>query len=267
MTVTVDGPGRCELACAGRCVDAGSACAPLAAQVVCYREVLARQPIDVEVTLMPTGRDCYCEQEMSCREMLDGREGISLETMLCPEESDCRACQPPPVGHCSLRPREVGLERVRIEGSDAFDLEVSPVGIPTLGSCVRAAQIDACGAIWPPRSFLADRACHPANAAPGTRVPIRVEAECGGCEPIGPCTVDVIGDRILVRPTTLASACDRECPAVCEHTEHVCVTPALPEGRYEVLIDWLTVNDELPPSTIDVSPHGGFVEVCRGSRS
>jgi hypothetical protein len=159
--------------------------------------------------------------------------------------------------------------RVRVNGEDAFDLRVTPADVlpERADVCVRTAQIDSCGAVFSPELLASDRACHTSWVPIGTRVPIRVEDACGGCHQIGPCTVTVLDSTIVVRPTRLPNACEIACDPVCIHTEHVCVTPPLREGRYIVSVQGLTVTDDGPPSTIEVSASGGVaVEECRGSR-
>lgn len=271
VTVLGGSPESCSLACAGRCNDAGVSCGPLAAQVVCFEDVRADRPIEVEVTLTPTGRDCYCDQAMSCQELFGGHDGVSLETGLCPEIGECRACQPPPVGSCALAPREGGTERVRIQGLDAFDLEVAAADVPPSGArtCVRTAQVDACGAVWAPTALSSDRACHPRSVRAGTRVSIRVEDACGGgCTQIGPCAVTVTGDLIVVNATRMPNACDIACEPVCEHTEHVCVTPPLTAGLYNVLVPGLMTEGGSELTTVLEVTESGFSgsEICGGIR-
>lgn len=268
------GPAACETECAFRCPDAGplpdaGSCGPRAAEVVCFDHVRAGTPTSVDITLVPTDDDCFCEQELTCEVALDPSGGLGLRTALCPETPICRACFGPPVGSCELPALDEGPLRVNIEGEPALDLTVTPMDvIPERADvCVRTAQIDSCGAIWDPMQFVSDRACHPSWVLPGARVTIDVQEACGGCMQIGPCEVMVLDRTIFVRPTVLPNSCDIACDPACHHTEHRCVTPPLEPGLYTVAVDGLTVTDDGPPSTIDVSPMGVSVETCRGSRS
>lgn len=277
------GPDACGLLCATLCegpdggpwrdadlaLDAGS-CGPRPIEVVCFDHVREGQETTVEVTLDPAGEDCFCGQEITCAPERAGASSVlALQTALCPETPICRACESAPVGSCTLPPLAAGPMRVRINGQDAFDLDVTPADVlpERADVCVRTAQIDSCGAVFTPELLGSDRACHASWVPTGTRVPIRVEDACGGCQQIGPCTVTVLDSTILVRPTRLPNSCDIACDPVCDHTEHLCVTPPLRDGRYTVMVQGLTVTDDGPPSTIEVSASGGVaVEECRGSR-
>lgn len=278
------GPEACGLLCATLCEgpdggpwldsdllppDAGS-CGERPIEVVCFDHVAAGRETTVEVTLDPAGEECFCGQEITCEPERTGASSVlALRTALCPEHPICRACESAPVGACALPPLAEGPMRVRVNGEDAFDLEVTPADvIPERADvCVRTAQIDSCGAVFAPELLQSDRACHTSWVPTGTRVPIRVEDACGGCHQIGPCTVTVLDSTIVVRPTRMPNSCEIACDPVCIHTEHVCVTPPLREGRYTVSVQGLLVTDDGPPSTIDVSPSGGVaVEECRGAR-
>lgn len=273
----------CPGVCAGRCVDAGGiptdsdllppdagSCGDRAVEVVCFDHVAAGRETTVEVTLDPAGEDCFCGQEITCEpERVGASSVLALRTGLCPETPICRACESAPVAACTLPPLGEGSMRVRVNGQDAFDLDVTPADVlpERADVCVRTAQIDACGAVFEPELLASDRACHTSWVPTGTRVPIRVEDACGGCHQIGPCTVTVLDSTIVVRPTRMPNSCDIACDPVCLHTEHLCVTPPLRDGRYTVMVQGLTVTDDGPPSTIDVSPSGGVaVEECRGAR-
>ena len=195
---------------------------------------------------------------------------IALHTQICPPAALCDACEPLPVGACMVSAREEGTVRVQLDGEDAFDLPILPADVfpEPADVCVRPAQIDGCGALWPALDVVSDRACHPGWVPTGTRVPIHVEEECGGCAQVGPCTVTVVDATILVAPTRLPYACEIACDPVCDHTEHVCLTPPLRDGHYTVVVRGLSMDDLDPVGTIDVSPSGGVPdEICRGTRS
>jgi hypothetical protein len=270
----------CPAACAGLCEgadgggivpDAGSSCGPRAAEVVCFDHVSAGREGHLEVLFDPAGEGCFCDQAITCEEERVGASTVlGLQTALCPELPICFACGPSPVASCTIALRGEGSTRVRINGEDAFDLNVAPADVmpERADVCVRTAQVDSCGAIWAPETLSSDRACHLDAVSTGTRVPIRVEDACGGCEQIGPCTVVVLDDLITVTPTRMPNTCEIACPPVCAHTEHLCVTPPLADGVYTVLVRGLTVTDDGPPSTITVGADGpAAVEVCRGSRT
>lgn len=253
-TSTVSDPLECERRCASRtCSDAGApdggGCGAVAAEIVCFDATRESELVVLSVSLDPTRTRCFCGQDLGCRVAGEGRD-LTLETVLCPDRSDCEACMPSPIARCEVNVREPGARRLLISGEPALELEFGPSAAPT---CVRAATPNGCGAMFEPRTLVSDRVCHATRAQPGTQLPVRVEAVCGGCEAVGPCTVTLDGDVLRVAPTVMPSACDVACPPVCLHTEHVCLTPPLPAGRYTLAIEGFSPMSDVTLPTIDVS--------------
>jgi hypothetical protein len=82
--------------------------------------------------------------------------------------------------------------------------------------------------------------CHPEHAYPGTRVPIDVTDGCGGCGALaGPCEVQLLDDTLHVRPSTVWSGCDVDCPAICVPREDRCWAPPLEAGSYRIVVEGL----------------------------
>ena len=279
--VLAPSPESCPSVCAGRCEDASvgtdadlptpdaGSCGSRPIEVVCFDHVAAGRGTTVEVTLDPTGDERFCGQGISCTpERVGASSVLALRTALCPETPICRACESAPIAARTLPPLAEGPMRVRVNGENAFDLTVTPADVlpERADECVRTAQVDSCGAVFEPALLESDRACHAGWALPGSRVAIRVEYACGGCQQIGPCTVTVLDSTVIVRPTRMPRSCEIACDPVCIHTEHVCVTPPLREGLYAVSVQGLLVTDDGPPSTIEVSATGTPREECRGAR-
>ncbi len=270
-TILAGGPEECPALCAGRCEDAGVApeCVQ-SGEVACFTQAPAvGDPFSITLRPRPSldGVDCYCGQDL-VSELATDAQGVALTSELCPPVALCRACLPPPTSTVSFTPTEAGTTVVRLDGQDAFALDVARAGIgggPT-PTCVVAAPGDFCADVRTVRSFVTDKVCYGPTATPGTQVTIRVEDPCGGCEPIGPCTVRVGEGRIVVEPTYAGDRCDRDCTEVCTNHVHVCVTPPLPEGHYDVVFPGgLDINDDQPSPTLDVGGGDPADEVCYGA--
>ncbi len=275
-TILARGPEECPALCAThRCEDAGPApdagsCRP-AGDVVCFTQApVAGDPFTAEITIGPSssGTDCYCGQALVAESSVSA-ERVDLGVGLCPPEAFCAACEPAPTARRTFTPAREGRVTFRINGTDAFMLGVAPTGAvaePT-PTCIRSAQLDGCSSIDSVEDFDVDRACFRDIVPDGARVTIRVEEACGACEQIGPCTVTVSDDnRIWVEPTRGQDLCDHVCPGVCTHYEHVCVTPPLPIGHYEIVIPRMIDSGLSPNPTLDVGAAGLGEEVCHGPR-
>ncbi len=100
--------------------------------------------------------------------------------------------------------------------------------------------------------------CHSSSPSPG-RAEIRVFHECPPCAaPAGPCEVEVLGDRIHVRPSSLLASCEIVCPPVCVPREDVCLTPRLEPGLYRMSFEGAAFTSVL---SVGSDEH---VEVCGG---
>lgn len=248
----------------------GPSCAaePASIDLACFSHVTAGRPFELPVLI--GGEDgCFCGEEVTCAARVESEGVLVLETGLCPGLAICEACNPFVAGTCALPPLDAGTWRVRVNGTDAWELEVtSPDVLPERGAqCVRRADDGgACGNAFPPSEYAPSRACHPSGAYVGERVPIRVVDPCGGCATVaGPCEVSVFDDVIRVHAERVSIGCDVDCPAICTEREDVCWTPPLEAGTWTVVFDGLVTTDDRPPTTITVAgaPPGG--EACAGA--
>lgn len=261
--------GTCDPYClfvpdAGTDAPLDPSCGARPIDLTCLDHVPAGRSIDVEVTFAGTDGECFCGQEIVCAATITGDHQLALSTSLCPLLPICRACEGPPVGACTLPPLTEGSWRVRLNGVDAHDLDVTPPGVfpEPADVCIRRALPGDCGITWPPSGFAVHSACHADGAHTGTRVPITVTESCGGCTTIGPCEVSVVdGHLIRVSATSAPIGCDFVCPPVCSMDEHVCFTPPLPDGDYQVVVDGLAIDEA---TTIHVGSGVSGTETCAG---
>jgi len=222
--------------------DAGPGCSPRDVTLTCFSHVTAGTRQTVQVAIGGEG-ECHCGEEIAC----DARIGseprtLELSTSFCVGGALCDGCFPFVEGTCELPALEEGTWRVSVNGAYAYDLDVAGADIlPERGrTCIRgSARDDDCGGVIPdPIEDRHGMVCHPDAARPGERVPVHVTDGCGGCGMLaGPCRVDVFDDVVRVRPSTVSSMCDYDCPAVCTPREDVCWTPPLEPGTWRVLVD------------------------------
>jgi len=221
--------------------DAGPRCSPADIDLSCFSHVSAGTPTAIRVAM--GGEGCFCGEMVSCFAAVgSGTRTLELTTHMCVGDFLCDGCFPFIEGECRLPALAEGTWRVNVNGSYGFDLNVLPTGVlPERGeTCIRrAARDDACGGvIAEPVSDRHGRVCHPLHAYPEQRIPITVTDGCGTCGALaGPCAVDVFDDVVRVRPTTVWSMCDYDCPAVCMPRDDVCWTPPLAPGEYQVVVD------------------------------
>lgn len=242
----------------------------LAGEVVCYGQApVAGDPFPIEVSIAPTldGSGCYCGQDLVTSATVE--PGIvGLSSRLCPPYGFCAACFPPPISTLTFTPTQAGRTTVSVNGHQAFAVTVAPEGAVSepLPTCVTAAPPDDCALVRELEEFASDRVCYRPTVTPGTRVAIRVDDPCGGCSPIGPCTVSVNEGQIFVEPSVTINACDHICPPVCVEQEHLCVTPPLFEGTYTVNVRGLHFTGDEPLPTLTVGEGDPAPVACFGSR-
>lgn len=249
--------------CIDVCPDAGprpDACIERAADLLCdYSHVTANTPTTIPIAI----DGCFCEGFARCTATIGSDRILDLSTSDCSNpDVDCDDCVPFLEGSCELPPLDAGTWQVNVNGRPSFDLNVVPEDVlPERGStCLRRAEHaeDSCGIGWPASSFMPGTTCHPTHARPGDRVAINVSHSCGTCgEYRGPCQVDVFDDVIRVRPSSMFTLCDIDCPAICMPRDDTCWTPRLEEGTWRVFIDGLDYE-----STIEVGPDAETTEVC-----
>lgn len=236
-------------------------CGPRPLDLLCLDHIPAGRPTSVSITLGLDEGECFCEQALTCEARIIGDRTLALSTALCPETPICRACEGPPVGTCDLPAMEAGTWRVEVNGEEAMDLVVTDAFPERADVCIRRAVVDSCGATWMPSRFEVGRACHPSAVGAGQRATIRVFDACGGCTQRGPCEVTVFENTIRVHSTRLPNSCDIACPPSCEPDEHVCITPPLAPGRYDVAIEGLPAGSS---TVIEVAPGASGEELCVG---
>lgn len=237
--------------------------------LACVSHPRAGRPTELPVLIGGTD-GCFCDEEVTCSARVEGPRTIALETGICEAPSACEACMPFVGGTCALPALEAGTWRVRVNGTDAMELEVLPPDVvpERADVCTRRADDGGgCGNVFPPHPFDVGRVCHPEGAYPGERVPIRVTDACGSCGRLaGPCVVSVLGDVIHVRAQGVGSGCDVDCPPVCIPREDVCWTPPLATGTWHVLVEGFPMTDDRTATTITVG--GGAIssdETCVGA--
>ncbi len=226
------------------------------------------QTIDV---LIGASDRCYCGERIDCVARYGAEPfTLSIEAGLCADGALCDACFPYVDGTCTLPPLEAGSWRVDINGEPALQLGVlEPDVLPEMGAeCTSPARVDdaSCGITWPPADGDHDQVCHPQAVYPNTRAELEVTRNCGSCgESAGPCEVEIFDDVIRVRPSTVYSGCDVDCPAICVPRTDVCTTPPLPEGTWRVFVEG-AVDFE---STIVSTGDPGFApdEICVATTS
>lgn len=277
VALILSDPARCTpLECAPSCAAVGEAGvtrpdAPLTGEcglrpldLLCFDHIRAGTPTEVAITLGLDASECFCDQELTCEASILTTGRLQLTTALCPETLVCRACAGPPVATCRLPPLTEGLWGVYVNDVQRLDVTVTPADVfpERADVCIRRSVVDDCGTIYDPEPFDVGRACHAEVVSPGVPVPIRVYDACGGCVQTGPCEVTVFDDLIRVRATRMANSCDFVCPPVCHLDEHVCLTPPLAPGRYQVLVEGLSVDENTSLEVVPGAPSGG--EACAG---
>ena len=239
------------------------ACGLREVELLCAAPIRVGVPSSVEVTYAPDD-GCFCGQSIRCEARIVEPGRLALTTSLCPETAVCRACSPAPTGFCELPALPTpGVWRLEVNGRTTMQLDVAPEGaVPEPASlCQRHAPPGGCGD-YTPEPFEVGRACHAPEAQAGTRVPIRVYEACGSCTSVGPCEVTVRGDVVRVAARRMQGECGLVCPPECMNTEHVCWTPPMLPGRYQVVVEGLP--DAVPtPLTISAEP-GPPGELCAG---
>lgn len=273
---TVSSESQCASACEGLCPPDGS-CAP-AGDLVCFDEpAMPGVTLELRTAIAPgpDGVSCFCGQRLEGDTRFLDEEGAPrgvIESRLCPPVAYCDACGASPelTGSLGVPPFATlpeGNIHFLVNGVDGFDVQVYPETalVDPIRTCTRTAAPGGCGG-WEPQGFDADAACYPAALPSGSQAIIRVRDSCSGCDRVGPCTVTVdTGNTIHVSPTRLPDTCGTPCPEVCGLTEHLCVTPTLPAGTYDLLIDGLSLTDDLPSPQIVVSSDARREETCRGA--
>jgi hypothetical protein len=242
--------------------DAG-ACAPREVELLCTAPIRAGVPGTVELTYAPSD-ECFCGQTIGCEARIVEPGRLALTTTLCPEVAVCRACSAAPTALCTLPALPTpGVWRLEVNGRTTMQLDVAPEGVvpEPAALCVRHTPPGGCGD-YTPEPFEVGRACHAPEALPGTRVPIRVYEACGSCTSVGPCEVTVRDGVVRVAARRMQSDCGLVCPPVCMNTEHVCWTPPLLPGRYDVVVEGLP-EPVTTPLDVSAEPRPP-TEICAG---
>lgn len=233
-------------------------CSPMALHALCdYRVVPVGVPSRI-TGLLGDGERCFCGETLGCSASIRRPGVLDLSTALCTGDIACEACFPHVEGECEIPALTEGEWQVYVNGEFSFQVTAEvPDPEPSPDRCQRAANPDDCRPDMPgaavPSSF-----CHSSSPSPG-RAEIRVFHECPPCAaPAGPCEVEVLGDRIHVRPSSLLASCEIVCPPVCVPREDVCLTPRLEPGLYRMSFEGAAFTSVL---SVGSDEH---VEVCGG---
>jgi len=184
---------------------------------------------------------CFCGEVLVC-DVSVGPGVIDLTSTECIGPYACDECFPSVAGTCELPPLAEGTYRVRVNGTEAFDLPVS--------FAVPAVAVSRCWTLAPPvdGGLFCDwpgpgldelaQICHTESARPGESVEITVVDTCASCFDVaGACMVQLSGFSLEVSP--LERHCDCPtcgvCEDICERLEMRCTTPPLPPGDYDVV--------------------------------
>lgn len=239
---------------AGTGLDGGAlTCPARRADLTCLEAFVVEPGVPFE---LPVSFDaCACCAEAQCRVESAGIElgepTLRLRTGLCPDPCLCAACNQPQAT-CEVPPLDAGVWNVVVNDAPAFRLPVSD-GVferppPT---CVAYAEEDVCrrgdgpvdGTGWRPREVCAARR----GGAP-ERTVLELTSDCWGCGDLdAPCIVSLEprltddlppGGELRVSPRLHPTACDVDCPAICEpHTTECQVPPLEPGHFYRVWVD------------------------------
>jgi len=239
-------------------------CAPRPLDVACTDTGTMMIPVGRPYELpvhFGDGRTCFCGEELECAATVSD-DVLSLETRMCAELL-CDGCFPYVDGRCSLPPMAQGRYRVRVNGVESFELEVSDA-TPAIGpvdQCVRP-PVDSfgCGFDFSPVPQPADELCHAPVALAGQPIPVDVRTFCLPCGALwGPCQVVRTATSVRVIPSRVLSSCDVDCGMECADSTTVCTIPPLEPGTYQLSVDGLdlsslfTVGDALRDGRVCVS--------------
>ena len=229
---------------AGRPPDAAPGeCAPQPLDFACTDTENAAVPVR-EAYDLPVyfggAEACYCGEEIGCRAELADDGVLDLATELCRTPILCEACEPFVEGTCRLPPMGEGVVHVRVNGADAFDLNVSDASPLVPSDECHTYPRDAIGCGWVRRvdREAVDQICVPVGAPELTPVPVETTDFCLPCGTIsGPCEVSRAGSNIHIQYTRILSQCDIDCDMDCTLAITECVIPPLPAGGYVVTVD------------------------------
>lgn len=238
-------------------------CVPAAADFACSDTGTGFVPVGTPYELpvyFGDGERCWCGEQLHCVASITAPGVLDLSTYECAEFL-CDGCFPFVQGHCPLPPLTEGRWHVRMNGLSVFDLEASNAtpGVGPVDVC-RTHPRDSlsCGWEWGPMDEPTDQICHPIEAVEGQPIPVSITDFCHSCGELwGPCTVTRTANQIDVRPSSVWSSCDVDCPVECALDETLCMIPPLEPGEYTISLSSLPSTTRLLVSPAGSTPRPG----------
>lgn len=199
---------------------------------------------------------CECPATRSCSAFVEG-DHITLTTAICDDPVECGECEFD-VG-CGLPPLPVGHYFVDVNGVRTMEVDASPRIIPPVARPLCAPIPDA-----PDSALVCELGARPAPARPlsvcfpgledvGRNVRFDVVVPCPSCFDVdGGCEAQLDGARVILAPHYHRCDCPTcgACDPSCTPMTITCVSPPLPSGVYDVVVE--AEDGEHPAGPIEI---------------